>query len=771
MKKFVLLIIMLVAMQGMHANNVHVVTFNFNKGQFIFNISPSSLINISAKDYLVYYDENSNTPGLPWIPYNIMIEKSETISGFEISTDKGIISRNLIVAPNPEVHPTNLIANQVLNVSPNYMDNIYPKENVRFIESTDFEKYTNIRVLVCPFIYNATDTTLSFINSIDLSINTQNKVSPIQTNTNEVQNNMIDIAGNNIDMRNSSTYTRSFTFDGVINRMPLYMVITSSDLAHYYESLIIWKKTKGLKAEIHTTDEIKSLYPEDDIQLSIKKYLESRMKDDLEYVLLGGDDTVVPSRECHIHANGKDDFTPTDLYYACLRGDLSWDSNNNGIYGELTDKLILDPSIFVSRLPVRTPQDVTTYCNRVIQYEKNPMINGWENSMLMVGCKLIKKLENSRSDADQKGQKLYESVIKPYWQGNINRFYDTSTDFEGGANYELNSTNLLNLLNKGYTFVDVITHGSTTAWGMEKGLFDVTYSENMTSPKYTIITTNACLTNAFDSFWKEGNEEIPDPCLSESFIRNEKSGVLAYLGSSRYGWASRDEDLGPSLKYEASFYQNLFLSKNKNFARITSAAKQALLGFSKDNNPYRWIQFALNPIGDPEMPIFTTTPKVMKNIRCSYDVSSGNLTVGSILDSCRISIMSAEDNGKTIHKSRSNVNILKIGNVRTKVIICVTKQGYIPQIREFEPPHKTNRIISCTSDISGAVVVQTQIADNAKNARLVLSSKNGVNLNTVDIKGEYSTLSSKGKLNSNKDIHIITLFVNGHKVDSKTISK
>ena len=52
---------------------------------------------------------------------------------------------------------------------------------------------------------------------------------------------------------------------------------------------------------------------------------------------------------------------------------------------------------------------------------------------------------------------MYESVIKPYWQGNINRFYDTSTDFEGGANYELNSTNLLNKLNKGYTFVDVIT--------------------------------------------------------------------------------------------------------------------------------------------------------------------------------------------------------------------------------------------------------------------------------------------------------------------------
>ena len=61
-------------MQGMHANNVHVVTFNFNKGQFIFNISPSSLINISAKDYLVYYDENSNTPGLPWIPTTVPLK-------------------------------------------------------------------------------------------------------------------------------------------------------------------------------------------------------------------------------------------------------------------------------------------------------------------------------------------------------------------------------------------------------------------------------------------------------------------------------------------------------------------------------------------------------------------------------------------------------------------------------------------------------------------------------------------------------------------------
>ena len=90
-----------------------------------------------------------------------------------------------------------------------------------------------------------------------------------------------------------SEYVTSKIPFSIPHAVVLPWVITSSDLAHYYESLIIWKKTKGLKAEIHTTDEIKSLYPEDDIQLSIKKYLESRMKDDLEYVLLGGDDTVV----------------------------------------------------------------------------------------------------------------------------------------------------------------------------------------------------------------------------------------------------------------------------------------------------------------------------------------------------------------------------------------------------------------------------------------------------------------------------------------------
>ena len=171
--------------------------------------------------------------------------------------------------------------------------------------------------------------------------------------------------------------------------------------------------------------------------------------------------------------------------------------------------------------------------------------------MLMSGVKLS-SIEDGRSDAEVKGEKLYEGAIKPYWSGESFRFYDTFTDSPESEKYEVSAANLSEQISRGYSFVDMITHGQVTYWETEYGEnYKSEHGIRQNNTASTIVTTIACFTNAFDYVY--------DPCLSESLIRNPGSGVIAYLGCSRKGWySSRQDDLDYSPLYESKFYRNLF---------------------------------------------------------------------------------------------------------------------------------------------------------------------------------------------------------------------
>lgn len=190
----------------------------------------------------------------------------------------------------------------------------------------------------------------------------------------------------------------------------------------------------------------------------------------------------------------------------------------------------------------------------------------------------------------------------------------------------------------------------------------------------------ACNTNAFDS-------EDYDPCLSEAFIRNANSGVIAYLGCSRSGWYSTDSTkMGTSLEYEALFYENLFSSdiQEKNYGAIVAMAKAAMInscnlsGYPKASDRYRWVQFGLNPIGDPEMPIFTTTPMDFNNssITCYED----SLTVHTGVAGCTVCVMSSDDGGNSYFQVKREAEDVTFHGTPPDVSVCITKQNYIPKV-------------------------------------------------------------------------------------------
>ncbi len=301
-----------------------------------------------------------------------------------------------------------------------------------------------------------------------------------------------------------------------------------------------------------------------------------------------------------------------------------------------------------------------------------------------------------KSTSEEMADYFYENYIKGHWSGTWYKFFDTGTNIPDKNNYEFHCGNIHEEFSKGYSFVDFISHGLQYMWlNNPSGGYSCYEADRLINKGFSIITTNACVTNAFDS--TEKDLEV-DPCLSESFIRNRNSGVLAYLGCSRAGWYSAVPYPLYSTMYNALFYQNLFSSdfENKNYGVLVAAAKNNMVNKCNTYNCDRWIQLGLNPIGDPEMPIFTELPKEITNANIDI-IGVNKLEVNTNLDNPTICVMSADDNGKAYYKVVRGKSTDVFTDIPSNVSVCITKQNYIPKIFTLKSMHIQNESISDSS--------------------------------------------------------------------------
>lgn len=652
------------------SDNIVSMKLQFDENDFILSTNELGQIEIESK-IPSSYPENE-APGLPLLATSVIIDANTDYVSSNVVIKKKILKSNVIVEPAPlPVKISDTLYDSVNHKKTYYTNDIYPDNSCKYITTSHWKDFNVMHFLTCPFIYDSTNKILYFIESMELDI----ELSGTQSNKN-LEHNIITSTMIKSFVKNSD----AIDISGIERAMPKssdekidYIIITNKELKSSFEPLAIWKTTKGIKTSIITIDEIASKYTGTDEQVKIKKCIYDLFENNsLKYVLLGGDDKIVPVRGCYgkITNSTTDKTIPTDLYYACFSGDFEWDGNHNNIFGEIDDNIDLAQSVFVSRAPVKTKYDTDAFVNRVISYEKEPLYN---DNILMCAKNSFAK---DTIEFEIGSNSLYTKYIKPYWNGMMYRFHESASDFDTTSKYEFNPNNLKNQLAKGYSFVNVNLHGLQTYWDMESyGHYTSAHGKSQSNVAHTIITTIACFTNAFD-ISSHGSE---DPCLSESFIRNPTSGVVAYLGCSRYSWGT-SKGLGASHDYNAQFYKNLFSDtfEDKNFGVIVAAAKSAKIASCGNYNTYRWIQFGLNPIGDPEMPIFISTPKKFDDVKFACGMTGLSIDTG--VDNCRICVTDEVDHGEGYFEVFDNVQCVTTSNLPDECTICITKQGYIPKL-------------------------------------------------------------------------------------------
>jgi len=194
------------------------------------------------------------------------------------------------------------------------------------------------------------------------------------------------------------------------------LIITACEYREALQPLVHHKESVGVKTKLVTLSEVydQMYWQGRDKPEKIKYFIKNAYDEwGIHYVMLVGDFTKMPIRYCYNADNNTGYFEPcfiSELYYADLydkNGNFSsWDTNNNGVFGEWFGETAEDygidlyPDVSVGRLACPTEDEVRTMVRKIITYETTTYGQEW-----------FKRLVTVAGDT-------YPESLNPNWTGN-----------------------------------------------------------------------------------------------------------------------------------------------------------------------------------------------------------------------------------------------------------------------------------------------------------------------------------------------------------------
>ena len=682
MKKLLIIIVSFVYCAVLHAQRSY--TLDFKLSDYKIE-KKEGVVSIFSTKGAPCYLEDRNAPALPYFPYRILRPANTSTDDFSINYEKELICQDVDIEGNPAILPTDVNPAISINTFKATKSSESPvilgKDNAMYGYNYSYFK-------VSPFIYDYTTRNLYFVNRMTISLSIKNNNTKEMTAYNSDKAEEVKrwiLNPEDIDTfypkkhclpekANFSRLSASKTLNG--GKWD-YVVITSEALKPVFQELVNWKIRKGLRAMIATVEMIDEMYSNKPytLQKKIRTFLFSlHSSGHYKYVLLGGDSSVVPIQYCQVKrlSDGiiKTDITPCDMFYSNLSyPNYEWDSNGNGIYGEFSDQNSLEQDVYVTRAAVSTATEATTFVNKVITYETAPANYSKLAKMLFVGARVNNNI-GSTSDTHYKCEQAFQSYIFPYWSYIHAYLYDTGSNISSYNN--LTADNFKQLINSGYHFIHNESHGEAQFFDFNNiWLYDINAANSQTNTTPSIFVTSSCFSNAFDSL-----------CISKALM-NATGGALAYFGSSRSGLYYTSNNIGPSLLYDSYFFQNLFTGLPSDapykFGAVVAETKRQFAdeAYNNETNGWRHLTLSINPLGDPEMPIYTQVPASFNNVSVTVEENNQVTVSTGGIPGCTIALVST-DGGATYFDVAENVSSYTFTDVIAPCYVTVTKHNYKP---------------------------------------------------------------------------------------------
>jgi hypothetical protein len=466
-----------------------------------------------------------------------------------------------------------------------------------------------------------------------------------------------------------------------------YLVVTTSALKPAFLPLVEWKTKKGTKASIACLDSILANYSGRDDAEKLRSFLVQAYQNGTIWVLLGGDEDVVPIRYAYptntssVPSNSNQQIC--DLYFSDVDGE--WDLDNDGVWGEPQhDSPDIYPDLFVGRVPASNAAEAEAFVVKLLYYERNPGGGGSEYlTRVLWAC--------SDQMRDFDGGTGQHNLLSPSLPPNF--YQDLTTLIESPAGDAENPVSpegqtCVDVMNQGWGIMGVLAHGKSSGFVAKSNLTNGTpKSWVLTLPgandghghmpdlvnqhQYGIAYSISCSQSAIDV------DKYPflggEPCVGEFYPLAEQKGGVAFLGYSRWGWVS------VSYKLFEQFLLYLFDDSLGHHLGVAEALSRCAYP------GYRDIDYGHNLSGDPEMPVWTEPPSELMVIH-PEEVPMGENTIHLSVSSQRGGIEGAQVcltlRGQTVFlgQTAEDGNILCPVNLDDlgEMTLIVSKSNFIP---------------------------------------------------------------------------------------------
>lgn len=558
-------------------------------------------------------------PMLPEAVFNVVIPATASVTSIAVvpSLPEKLPGTYVVY---PAQHPVTLSA----RTNPEFVppdpavytsSNPYPPEAVQWSPTGTKSGWRVCGFLVRPMVYVPASGELTLYRRITVTVTyVENSIEPIALTRSQLdcfRSGVAALALNPEDVDRFAPPVRAT--DGMDCD---YAIITSSSLVANFQNLAAWRTKKGYYTRIFRTDSIQSAYPGRDLQEKIRNFIIDYFTNHgLKFVLLAGDNSIVPCRRARVTVDTETGNIPSDLYYADLQ--WSWDGNNNNIFGEMSgDTVDLFYDVYVGRASVDNATQANTFVNKVLAYEKNPTTD-YLQRMLLPYVQLW---------TGYSGKAVSDSIANQTPSGWRDAYIENPTS----------TGPMRDSINNGYHFCHVAAHGDDYGFYDANGypIYTTSTAGGQTnSSRPVIMNSIACIS---------GNFEAED-CLAEAVMNNPNGGAVAAIMNSRYGWGT-PPSMGPSEKLDNKFYDFFFRFDSVEIGVTHARSKDFYTASAQSQPVWRWCYYELNLFGDPNMSMWKQTPSTMTSANAdtvttgvqSYQVivSSGGSRVAGALVCC-----------------------------------------------------------------------------------------------------------------------------------------
>lgn len=305
-----------------------------------------------------------------------------------------------------------------------------------------------------------------------------------------------------------------------------YLIICDSAYSGIMEQLALFHVSRGLTVETATVQGILSAFPGRDDAERLRNFIRDRyINRGTVFVLLAGDESLVPVRMVYLYCEGYADTAPVDLYFADLDG--TWDGNGDGDYGQPDDSLDLYADVLLGRGLFSTPEGAQVFVDKCLTYQSSPPQGDWRSTAVLCGAVLF---EETGYTADR-GCDSIAVELPSYWQ--VHRFYE---ELPGGGFIEH-----IPVIDGGTAWNHYAGHGSNTGiwWSAEPLAM-------MTSWIATDSLRNGDMSGIHTSIACHPGNYIGHASCAEALLQNPLGGGTAVMFNVSYGWEGYWPSLGAS---------------------------------------------------------------------------------------------------------------------------------------------------------------------------------------------------------------------------------